>query len=135
MRSFEAQVSDIVKRSKRKLTAVMRQSVADVIEDAQTPRRRGGRMRVQFGFLRASGQASLTGLPTGPTRNDDEREVDYDEVNTVATIGTFDVGNTFFFGWTAVYAAPREVHDGFLEGAIMNWSDIVARNVEKVQSL
>lgn len=135
MKSFKAQVSDIIKRNDQKLTAVLRQSVADVIENAQTTRERGGRMRVRFGFLRASGQASLTGLPSGPVRNDNAEEFTYDEVNTVATIGNFDVGETFFFGWTANYAAAREVHDGFLEGAIQNWQDIVRTNVAKVQSL
>lgn len=42
------------------------------------------------------------------------------------------IGDTFFFGWTAIYAKRQEVYNGFMESAIMNWQNIVNNQVRRL---
>ena len=145
--SLAADIEDIVAVSEKRMIALMRQSLQDVINEAQLARGKGGRMRVDTGFLRASGQASLTGMPTGPDMKPDDatkHSIDdgqrpYSRIN-LSLINTLGEGNdglkmgaTFYFGWTANYAKYRELYDGFLEGALMNWSRIVAFNTDTIR--
>lgn len=94
------------------------------------PMNKGGRMRVDTGFLRASGAISYTGMPTGPERGEPDQRYDYEVSVTRDKLETLELGNTIYFGWTASYARIREAYDGFLEGALQNWSKYVNRNVE-----
>lgn len=132
---FTADVEAIVLASEKRMLALIRQSVQDVVEDAQTPVAKGGRMRVDTGFLRASGRMSLTGLPQGPVRGDntDPGSYTYDENNVIATLGQTQIGSTIYFGWTANYAKYREAYDGFLDAALQNWQKIVDRNTEEIR--
>lgn len=132
MANFEAQVSDIVHRNKIKLDAVVKGSLQDLVNEAQTPVAKGGKMRVDTGFLRASGQMSLTGMPSGPSRGNDTETYAPSEANVTLTLAGVELGNTVYFGWTAAYAAARESKDGFLESALQNWQKIVDVNVRKV---
>lgn len=135
MANFSAQVSDIVRRSQLKLDAVVKGSLQDIVNEANTPVAKGGKMRVDTGFLRASGQMSLTGMPTGPSRGDPNAGKDSyapADANIALTLAGVEIGNTVYFGWTAVYAAARESKDGFLESAVQNWQKIVDANVRKV---
>lgn len=134
-KSFSAQVEDIVAVSEKRMVALMRQSLQDVINNAQTPVAKGGRMRVDTGFLRASGQASLNGMPTGPTRGerDAPNSYNFDDRNVEVRLGELKFGATFFFGWTAEYARYRELFDGFLEGALQHWARIVAINTDTIR--
>lgn len=117
------------------MIALARQSIQDVIDDAQVPVAKGGRMRVDTGFLRASGQGSLSGMPSGPVRGDNKQpnSYDYDPSVTVLQLGNFQLGNIFYFGWTANYAQIREVYDGFLAVAVQNWPTYVAKNTEEIR--
>jgi hypothetical protein len=131
--SLTADVEDWVKETNQRIEAVMRASLNDVVENAQTPVGRGGRMRVDTGFLRASGRASIDGWPSGPdVRPSDAlpNSYSYDGDAVVAVLAKLMVGDTFFFGWTANYAQYRELYDGFLEGALQNWARIVAFNTD-----
>jgi hypothetical protein len=130
MLNFSAQVADIVRRNEAKCDALVKASIQDVVEDAQTPVAKGGRMRVDTGFLRASGQMSLTGMPTGPTRNESGAPVAASDANVFATLAGVNAGDTVYYGWTAAYAAAREFHDGFLSGALQKWQQIVNKNAE-----
>ncbi len=143
-RSLAADIEDIVAVSEKRMIALMRQSLQDVINEAQLATAKGGRMRVDTGFLRASGQASLTGLPTGPSMKPDEAtRHSFDDGNAplhpsvVLLLGKGDdglkMGATFYYGWTANYARYRELYDGFLEGALQNWSRIVAFNTDTIR--
>lgn len=122
--------------TEKRMTAVMRASLQDLIDNAQTPTAKGGRMRVDTGFLRASGQASLNGMPTGPERGERTERHAYDDGNSgldqsiIVTLGKLTIGATFYFGWTAAYARYRELYDGFLEGAVQHWPRIVAINTD-----
>lgn len=131
-----ADIEDIVRVSEKRMIALMRQSLSDVIDNAQTAVAKGGRMRVDTGFLRASGQPSLTGMPQGPSRGERKEpgSYPYDEGSRVtAVLGEMKFGATFFFGWTAAYARYREVYDGFLEGALQHWGRIVAFNTDEIR--
>lgn len=128
-KKFDAQVESIVTATKERMNAVVRDSVQQVIDDAQTPVTKGGRMRVDIGFLRASGQASLEGMPSGPTRPDDgfpKNDVDL-------IVANFEVGKTLWFGWTAHYAKYREAKDAFLGIAVQNWQQYVNNSVKKLK--
>lgn len=134
--TFTAQVEDIIAVSDKRMTALVRQSIQDLIENAQQPVAKGGRMRVDTGFLRASGKISLNGMPTGPGRgtSDAPGSYSYDEqANVTVTLGKVKLGQTIYFGWTANYAKYRELYDGFLEGALQHWARIVAFNTDTIK--
>lgn len=128
-------LEEIITVSDERMIFVARQSIADVIDNAQTAVAKGGRMRVKTGFLRASGQASLLGMPQGPTRGTREEpdSYAYNEATTESVLGNLTLGATFFFGWTANYAEVRELYDGFLEGAMQHWQRIVAFNTDTIR--
>lgn len=127
--SLSASVDAWVKATEQRLTAVARQSVQDVIDEAQTPVGKGGKMRVDTGFLRASGRLSMNGMPSGPVRAEKDTNYEYNSTIATAEIGKLQLGMSIFFGWTAGYAIYREAYDGFLYGAIQNWQKIVDKNV------
>jgi hypothetical protein len=134
--SFSATVDDFVKASNERLAAVMKASTSDVIDQAQTPVAKGGKMRVDTGFLRASGQISLNGMPTGPGRGELTEPDSYSwaqDVGVEIKLATAEPGATIFFGWTANYARYRETYDGFLGSAVQNWQKIVDDNVRKLK--
>ncbi|RUW55657.1 hypothetical protein EOA32_00925 [Mesorhizobium sp. M1A.F.Ca.ET.072.01.1.1] len=101
---------------------------------AQTPVAKGGRMRVDTGFLRASGQASLNGVPTGPVRPEAGKTYSYNENSVIAALSKLRFGANFFFGWTANYAKYREAYDGFLEGALQRWQQTVNEVVAEIKA-
>jgi len=134
-KSFTAQVDDFIAKSKKNTLILIQQSVQDVVNDAQTPVKQGGRMRIKTGFLRWSGQGSLNGMPTGPSRGElkEDNSYQYEASLTSLKINEMTIGSTFHFGWTANYAKYRELHDGFLETSLQNWSQIVAKNTEEIR--
>lgn len=123
--SMTAQITAFVADTQKRLTACALQSTSDLIDQVQTPVAKGGKMRVDTGFLRASGQASLTGMPTGPDRGTSGQQYTYAPVGIVQLAGDFTLGKTIYFGWSAAYAKYREVYDGFLISGIQNWQSIV----------
>lgn len=135
--SITADIDEIIAVSEKRMIELMRQSLQDVINEAQLPVGKGGRMRIDTGFLRLSGQASLTGMPTGPSMRDLTAKHAYDNgetpTNITVQLGELKLGATFFFGWTANYARYRELYDGFLEGALQNWARIVAFNTDAIR--
>lgn len=166
VKKFTAEIDDIIRETNERMIAVMRQSIEDVIEDAQTPgpskkaiaasikqglgasgrgKKRlqvqgpitapgkGGRMRVDTGFLRASGQLSFSGMPNGPLRGDPEKSYNWDEQVVQLELAKLEVGDIVYFGWSAVYAAAREARDGFMSGAAQKWQQFVDANAAKVR--
>lgn len=126
--NFSAQVDEFVAKTNKRMLALQRESLQRTVDDAQTPVGKGGRMRVDTGFLRASGQGSLNGMPTGPARGESKDKFFYDDSDkqtVVLTLSEMKLGATFFFGWTANYAKYREAYDGFLEGAVQKWQQTV----------
>ena len=134
MPTFTAQVDEIIARTEKRMTALLRESVQRTIDDAQQPVAKGGRMRIDTGFLRASGQASFDGLPTGPAIGSDDKKYTYSEADTFVQLGKLQPGVDFFFGWSASYARFREAYDGFLEGAVQKWPQTVAKVTAEIKA-
>lgn len=136
-------IDRIVADTENRMILVLRDAVSNIIDDAQKPVAKGGKMRVDTGFLRSSGVAELNKIPSGLGRGRARKpgeigvlpEYTYDEskgpVNVV--LARLKVGDTFFFGWTANYAKYREAYDGFLETALQNWQSHVDKAVEKLR--
>ena len=137
--SFEAQVDKIVANTKKRMMLVMKQSISIAVEEMQTPVAKGGKMRVDTGFLRASGQSSLNGMPTGIIRKPkDAKKGQFDDGNrkdtkTEATIAEMKFGSVFYFGWTANYAKYREAYDGFMYATVQRWQEIVNSVTEEAK--
>lgn len=121
--SFAAQVDRIFVNTDKKLNLVQKQALINIIEEMQTPVSKGGKMHVDTGFLRASGQASLNGMPTG--QSIPSKTIPQVESNATLIIGQMQLGSTLFWGWTANYAKYREAYDAFMYSAIQNWQKTV----------
>ena len=136
VKKFSSQVDDIIITTEKRLIALARQSTQEVVDQAQTPVAKGGKMRVDTGFLRASGQMSLTGMPTGPVRSeaDDQGEYNWQKTTVVTSLSKLKLGMSVFFGWTAGYAKYRETYDGFLESAVQNWPVIVDKVTRQIKA-
>lgn len=136
-----ATVDAFVQETKKRMRTLVLQSTQYLIEEIQTPVAKGGKMRVDTGFLRASGQLSLTGMPQGPEigtkRTSDHKpgELLYTTQPVgIAELAGFEQGQTIYFGWTANYAKYREAYDGFLISGIQNWQSIVNRVCTEIRS-
>lgn len=137
-KTFKAQVDDQVRLVQRRLDAVFRESARRVIENAQTPEAKGGRMRVKTGFLRNSGRAGKGDLPKGPIRGTKGRSYDWERTSqaaVMALIAQTRPGEKIFFGWTANYARFREYQDGFLRGAVEQWQRYASEEAIKAREL
>jgi len=134
---MSAQVDEIIAKTEKRLNALLRESVQRVVDEAQKPVAKGGHMRVDTGFLRASGQSSFDGLPTGPQIGESKIKHFYDDGaknQAILNLGKLEIGKAFYFGWTANYAKYREAYDGFLEGAVQKWPQIVATVTAEIKA-
>lgn len=154
---FEDQVNKFARRYEARLRAVGRTAVQETVSIAQevsrppnaamglvsTSSSGGGRMRVDTGFLRASIQAALQTMPSGPSVNEGTHggkkkypigtQVAGEPV--AAAILKWDPNKNIplFIGWTANYARHREAKDGFVRGAVEKWDTTVYKAVKKVE--
>lgn len=132
-KTFVADIDEIIRVNQKRMDALIRQSTQDLVDIAQTPVGKGGKMRVDTGFLRASGSLSLNGMPSGPTRPDKDKTYTYDSGSVELKLAKATVGDTIFFAWSANYAAIREVYDGFLASAVQQWPSIVERVTNQIR--
>lgn len=131
--TFEAQVSKWVAQTKERVETIVKESAQRVIAEAQKPVGQGGRMRVKTGFLRASGQASTTSMPTisANASHVAGQGYDYSDAAIALVIAGARMGQTLYFGYTANYAAAREfgargqTPDAFVRSASQMWPQIV----------
>lgn len=141
---FEAVIDDFVNKTKEKLLNIARDSIKLTIRECQTPVVKGGKMRVDTGFLRSSGVAALNRIPTGP---DEGRKRMPGEVGVLPEYGRYEeesylipvlakmkYGDTFYFGWTAKYAKYRELYDGFMDSAVVKWPETVSKVVKGMKN-
>lgn len=141
--NFNVIMDKFVADSKEKMLAVVKNSIKEVVQDAQMPLSKGGKIHVDTGFLRSSGQAQLNQVPSGQTegrkRNENEKGVlpEYavpDNADYILpTLAKMKIGDTFYFGWTARYASVREIYDGFMESAVMKWKEIVDNQIRRLK--
>jgi hypothetical protein len=128
IKSFTAQLKDFADKSERRMLAVARESVQDVMQDAQTPVAQGGRMRVKTGFLRNSVASGLNGS-FGPPGGD----------SYLLAISGMQLGDVVRFAWTAFYALPRELGsrgqsgDHFVGVAAAKWPQFVEANAARLR--
>lgn len=135
--NFSAEIEAWVKESQQKMQAVVRGSINDAVDMAQMPKARGGHMPVDTGFLRSSGRGSLNGWPNGPSEKPDDAkpgQFQWDGEAVTTVLAAMEPGETFYFGWTAVYALRQEVYNGFLETTQQKWQQIVDVNVGKLSN-
>lgn len=141
--SFDVIMDKFVADSKEKMLGVVKNSIKEVVQEAQTPLSKGGKIHVDSGFLRSSGQAQLNQIPSGQTegrkRAENETGVlpEYavpDNADYIlSTLAKMKIGDTFYFGWTARYASIREIYDGFMESAVMKWKKIVDNQIRRLR--
>ena len=118
---FETQIDKFIINTEEKMLVVVREAIDAVIEEAQTPKDEGGKMRVDTGFLRASGVAQIGKMPSGPSVGDKKQTYEWATDQLGPILASFKIGDVFYFGWTAKYARVRETYDGFLDAAAQNW--------------
>ena len=141
MTSFAAQIEEWVRETEQRMLATVQIAVQDLIKDMQTPVTKGGRMRVDTGFLRASGRASLTGWPSGPSQKPADAPTgqytgiydDFDAYPLGAVLLDLKLGDTLYFGWVAGYATVRNTYDGFMDIPVQNWQGYVNTAMRKVK--
>ena len=121
MTSFSAQVDKWTRKTADRMERVFKESAQRTFEIAQVPTGKGGRMRIDTGFLRATGQASLSGAPIGPS----DKSEGIPQNNTALVIASARIGDTITYGWTANYAEFRNFKDGFMTDAIQKWQQTV----------
>lgn len=142
-KSFTAQVEQMIVNSKEAMLAVVQGSIRDMTNDMQIPVAKGGRMRVDTGFLRASARASLNGMPSGRSKKNAAEEAatgkragQFDTFNGQAinaVLLDMKLGDTFSFGWVAEYALTRERYDGFRDTVLQNFQQYVNSNADKIR--
>jgi len=140
MASFDRQVRQWDAKARARLRVVARESVQEVISIAQTTVGEGGRMRIDTGFLRASIQAALHTMPSGPTypkkkakKGQYKTQAAGDPVSVALLKWDPYTKDQLFVGWTAAYALTREARDAYLSSATELWDQIVARQVKRVR--
>lgn len=119
-KTFSAQVDAWIAKSERLSMAVLQQATQAVINDANTPVAKGGRMRVDTGFLRNSLKAKIGSMPSGTATAGN-----WSDSEVVLTLTRLQPGQVFYAGWLAGYARPREHYDGFLRMATQKWQEQV----------
>jgi hypothetical protein len=134
--AFDKQVTAWVRKSEQRLTAVYRQSIQDLVEEAQTDYYSGGNLPKDLGFLQSTGDAAIGQLPVGESEPPEGQErFSWDAEAALLVINRAQLGGPpVFFGWTAVYANAMEEKYGFARLAAQNWPQIVnkaARTIEQ----
>jgi hypothetical protein len=125
--SFAADLSSWSDKAKRNMLNIAKTSIQDVIDDAQTPKAKGGRLPVDTGFLRNSLASGLNGS-FGPP----------DENSYTLTIGQLDLGDVARFAWTAEYAIFQELGTSSFAGnhfvgvAAAKWPQFVQANARRI---
>lgn len=122
MASFEQQVANWSRQVATMQMAAFREASQSLIEEAQVPRAKGGKMPVDTGFLRNSGQAAINKVPSGQGA--------FDAVPLVLI--RVQPGDRMVFGWTANYAVYMEARYAFMRSAAMDWQGHVDRAARKV---
>lgn len=141
MGQFSNRIAALNKRYEGRMRAVAARSVQAVVARAQVTTGQGGRMRIDTGFLRASIQANVGGMPSGETQpRKGAQKGEYPVGEQVAgepvsvTLLRWDPSHeVLFVGWTANYARHREAQDGFLRGAVEPWDEIVRKVTTRVK--
>lgn len=128
-RKFIADVQAFADKTADQMLRVAKQSIQDVVRQAQTPVAQGGDMPVDLGFLRNSLTTEVRGVTAGKGEN-----------SYTLGIASMRLGDPFQVAWTAEYAVARHYMVGVGQGgglwrdkAAQNWSNFVTKNARLVQ--
>ncbi len=134
-KTFSAQVDGFVLKSKARMTAVFRESVQRVGEEANTTVHEGGKLPIDTGFLRSSYSASLSGMPFGMGEPPDrDAKYRYDPAHIDLVINQAGIGDAIYGGWTANYARVQDERNGFMRSAAQRWASIVEGVVREIKA-
>lgn len=137
-KSFSASVRAFTGKTKSQMRDVFVESVQDVVELAQTPKAKGGRMPVDTGNLRNSLASGLNGS-FGNTGAE----------SYAVTLTGLELGDVAQFAWTAPYARRMELGfsgtdslgrtyeqagNFFVGSAVAKWDQIVTKWAGKISN-
>jgi hypothetical protein len=127
---FVADVSKFVDLTSRDMLLVAKQSLQDVMIDAQKPVASGGSLPVDTGFLRNSLTVEVRGSQVAEGSD-----------SYTLGIAQLNLGDPIAFAWAAQYAIPRHYAVGVGQGgglwrdaAAAKWPTIVAANAAKLRA-
>jgi len=129
--SFSRQINQHAEKYERRMRQVFGASVEQLAELANTPTARGGRMRVDTGFLRSSLQAQRGSMPEGASTPASGAQYNWSVSSVTAELLRWRPDDSLFLGWTANYAIFREYKDGFRRSAAQKWNSIVKANAKR----
>ncbi len=139
MGEFSATAESWVTEVPERIVAVRNASVQDLADIMTTPVAKGGRMRVDTGFLRASLTASTTSIPLiNPQARPADGQTYLPDNELSLVIAGAGPNDSIFLGFVAAYAAIREFGprgqpgDAFVGDAVLKWQPIVDANVRKL---
>lgn len=134
--SFKLSVDKFIEKSAVATLAVVQDAAQEMAIDANTPVAKGGRLRVDTGFLRNSIAARVGSLPQGPNlKPDGYSKPSWDSSAVTSVIMSMELGQKLYIGWSAEYAIYRENQDGFARLAAMSWPQYVAKATAKIKAL
>ena len=134
MEKNEIDLEKFVTDVEEKFMAVIKESIKDLVEEASMPVQRGGKMPVDTGFLRSSGAGAINQMPEGEIRGEHNGSYSSNPTASVSVkLPHLKKGDTFYFGWSAIYARAMNLKYGFLDSVVQKWSDIVRKNVERLK--
>lgn len=134
MATFTAQIAEFIKDVEGATDTLIKQSLQDVINDAQKSRFKGGNLPIDTSFLINSGKAEIGVLPTGQEKAPEGFAFQsWDGGNVAATLARYKVGEVFYFGWTANYARAMENRYSFMKLAAQKWPQIVDKSTAKIK--
>lgn len=127
--SFAAQIANWAKKTERKQTDVLHQSIRLVAEEVTKSKDEGGHMPVISGNLRNSVGVSTLG-PVSIEWGTKKFRDPSDAVNNA--VAGVKVGQTAYVGFRAPYAHKVEVEEGFVRLTAQRWPAIVDQAVRDV---
>ena len=140
MTTFSATVDSWVRKSDARMEAVRKESVRRLVNIILTPTGKGGRLRVDTGFMRSSFMASTSAMPQLFREKPPGDNFDFDEASFTVALAGWQAGDPFFGGFTANYAGHREFGsrgqpaDLMVTMAAQRWQQIVAEAARELRS-
>lgn len=133
---FAAQIDAWTKQTQARMLAVYKGSVQELISRAQA------RIPVDTGFARASLRGSTESMPLidPSARGNPLQSYAFDFSSIVLQINSLQLGQTFYFGWTANYVPylewghSQQAPNGFIGVTMLEWPQIVSGEIEKARS-
>lgn len=130
---FTTKIDEFVVDTEKKLLMVLRSALDSLTKEANLDKFGGGRLPKKTGFLQHSAAAALNSVPSGPTRGNKSTQYVFNADQVIPAIANLEIGDTFYFGWTAEYAKLMEARNGFLEGALMNWQSHIDKAAARIK--